>query len=54
MFKHTLVEFDELETITEDKKRFYLTPEGNKYHQRPHHEVLRCISWWKTMLTIKT
>jgi genome maintenance exonuclease 1 len=31
MFKHTLVEFDELETITEDKKRFYLTPEGNKY-----------------------
>ena len=28
MFKHTLVEFDELETITEDKKRFYLTPEG--------------------------
>jgi|TARA_R110000851_G_scaffold117647_2_gene244541 penicillin-binding protein-related factor A (putative recombinase) len=31
MFKHTLVEFDELETVTEDKKRFYLTPEGNKY-----------------------
>lgn len=31
MFKHTLVEFDELETITEDKKRFYLTPDGNKY-----------------------
>lgn len=31
MFKHTLVEFDELKTITEDKKRFYLTPDGNKY-----------------------
>ena len=31
MFKHTLVEFDELESETKNGKRFYITPDGNKY-----------------------
>ena len=31
MFKHTLVEFDELESETKNGKRFYTTPDGNKY-----------------------
>ena len=30
MFKHTLVEFDELESETKNGKRFYITPDGNK------------------------
>ena len=31
MFKHTLIDFDELITETTDGSRYYLTPEGNKY-----------------------
>ena len=31
MFKHTLIDFDELKTETTNGNRYYLTPEGNKY-----------------------
>jgi len=31
MFKHTLIDFDELKTETTEGSRYYLTPEGNKY-----------------------
>jgi len=31
MFRHTPVEFDELETETVNGKRYYKTPSGAKY-----------------------
>ena len=31
MFKHSLIEFDDLKTETINGKRHYVTPEGNKY-----------------------
>ena len=31
MFKHTLIDFDELKTETSEGNRYYVTPEGNKY-----------------------
>lgn len=31
MFKHTLIDFDELKTSNENGSRYYVTPDGNKY-----------------------
>ena len=31
MFKHTLIDLDEMKTETTEGSRYYLTPEGNKY-----------------------
>jgi hypothetical protein len=31
MFNYTPIEFDDLQTVTLDGKRFYLTPDGNRY-----------------------
>ena len=31
MFKHTLIDFDEMKTSNENGSRYYVTPDGNKY-----------------------
>ncbi len=31
MFKHTLIDFDELETVNQEGSRYYITPDGSRY-----------------------